>query len=220
MTMQGFDEEFMAALERAEEAIPPDPRELLLKEEDLAEVVSPVTNEQGAAIGTPMRRVKGDDDWESYVTLYSTASGQPSTVLRGMAAKKLRQRWPEDTQDVPEALWGKPVFTRKPLRQYTTGKLPCMLNPDHLESSFIKEIGLGHIVCRKHNMPTEFAVRQHMQHKHSDEWQAIQSAEVRRDANRKDRTDEENNALLRALITMIAEGKAAEAATPGEGQVS
>ena len=63
-------------------------------------------------------------------------------------------------------------------------------------------------------MPTEFAVRQHMQHKHSDEWQAIQSAEVRRDANRKDRTDEENNALLRALITMIAEGKAAEAATP------
>lgn len=215
--MNRYDEAYLAALELAEAAIPPDPRELLKQESDLAEVVGKVTDADGNPVAgaTDMRRVKGDDEWESYVTLYSTLDGTPSRILVGMAPKKLRQRWPE-VPNVPEALWGKPCFTRKPIIKYETGSLPCMLGPDYHDRDFITEVGLGHITCRKHNFRTEFAVRQHMQHKHGDEFAAIESARTQREQEKARQTDLDNNALLRSLIQSLAESRAQNVSESGQ----
>lgn len=216
--MNRYDDDYLAALELAEQAMPADPRELLKREEDLAEVVAKVTDADGNPVqgATDMRRVRGDDEWESYVTLYSTLDGMPSRVLAGMVPKKLRQRWPEVSQ-VPEILWGKPCFTRKPITKYQPGNLPCMLGVDYEDREFILSVGLGGVPCRKHNFRTEFAVRQHMMHKHSDEWAAIESAIARRDIEKARQTDLDNNALLRGLIQMLTESReAANVAASGQ----
>lgn len=199
--------DFAAALALEEARIPMDAREALRKEE-LGEVVGDITDDSGNKMASAMRRVKDSPEWESFVNIYSTLDGMPSRVLRGMAAKKLRQRWPEGVSNVPQELWGRPVFTRKPLKKYRVGEVKCLLNPEHPRHEFVVLAGLGHLVCMKSNMPTEFAARQHMQHKHSDEWQALEDARIAAETAEAKAKTEESNAMLRALLETLAADRA------------
>lgn len=201
--MNSYSDDFLKALELAEQAAPA-PVRRGLGADDLAEEIGAVTDEGGNPVegATKMRRVKGDPDWESYVTLYSTYDGKPSTVLRGMVQKKLQQRWPEEA-NVPEVLWGRPVFTRKPLVEYKPGNNLCFLNPDHPDHEFIVKIGLGGVTCRKRNLPTEFAARQHGEHKHGDEWKAYVEAKGLREREQSEYRTAEQNDIMRALLQQL-----------------
>jgi len=205
-------EDFDAALAAAVNDMPVDPREAL-RSEELGEVVGEVTDADGTTkVASSMRRVKDTDDWENYITLYSTLDGMPSKVLRGMRVKKLRQVWPE-VNSIPETLWGKPVFTTKPLRKYVVGVSMCRLNPDHPDRDAVVAAGLGHLSCRKSNMPTEFAARQHLQHKHHDEFAALEAARVTTEETAIKDKAEENNALLRGLLQELAAQRRTESST-------
>lgn len=205
-----YSNDYLAALELAEQAMPVDPRARGLGVDDLAETVGTVSDEDGNPVGgtSKMRRVKGDDDWENTTVLYSTLDGSPSTVLRGMVTKKLQQRWPEVNQ-VPEVLWGKPVFTRKPLLTYKMGENLCFLNPKHKERDFIVAIGLGSITCRKSNLPTEFAARQHGEHKHSAEWASYVEAKALRDREQSEYRTIEQSQIMQQLLQTLVEQNAA-----------
>lgn len=202
-----YNEDFLAALELAAQAAPAPEGRKNLGADDLAETIGSITDGDGAPVAgaSKMRRVKGDDDWESTTVLYSTLDGRPSTVLKGMVPKKLAQRWPEGLPNVPEILVGKPVFTRKPLIEYKQGTNVCFLNVNHPERDFIVEIGLGGITCRKSNLPTEFAARQHGEHKHSDEWKAYQEAIFVKTQKTAEYRSVEQNEIMRQLLTQLVQ---------------
>ena len=102
------------------------------------------------------------------VTLYSTETGLPSQVLVNMLAKKLRQK-----------VNGKPAWSETPTKKYFTGTTKCLLHVDHPRRAEWDSIGLAGTACPKSNIASEFALRQHMLHRHQVEWQVIEESRER-----------------------------------------
>lgn len=60
------------------------------------------------------------------------------------------------------------------------GNKKCLLHPEHPNADNYKHLGLPE--CRKSNIPSEYMVQMHIEHKHSDAWAIIKAekAEVER----------------------------------------
>ncbi len=67
------------------------------------------------------------------------------------------------------------------------GDKKCLLHPEHPNVQHYKHLGLPE--CRKSNIPSEYMVMMHIQHKHSDAWNIIKSEkeEVERTEDRAER---------------------------------
>lgn len=102
------------------------------------------------------------------VTLYSTETGLPSQVLVNMLAKKLQQK-----------VNGKPAWSETPTKPYFMGSTKCLLHVDHPRRPEWDSIGLAGTTCPKSNIASDFALRQHMLHRHQVEWQVIEEARER-----------------------------------------
>lgn len=121
------------------------------------------------------------------VTLYSTIDGLPSQVLVNMLGKKLAQKLPN----------GQPAWSRTPTVTYKQGEMKCLLHAEHPRRKEFDEIGLAGKTCTKSNIASAFEVRQHMLHRHHQEWQVMEEA-------RAEREREEEREFRRALMAAQA----------------
>lgn len=130
-----------------------------------------------------------------YIEIYSLQDGKPSQVPSYMLANKVSQR----------DRFGKPVFTPVKSRapEYMLGTIKCLLHPENEEADLMREIGAVAIPCHKSNLRTKLDLRRHMEHRHSDEWNAYQEhlAEVEKQAEREHREN------LAALLKDSQKGK-------------
>lgn len=142
------------------------------------------------------------------VTIYDTRSGQPSDVLVYMVAKKLGYKHGN----------GQPVWTLDPSEapEWKTGTLKCLLHPEHPDRQWLDSIGLADQFCgendpmarHKENIPTEFQVQRHMEHKHPTAWRTI------REAREREEKEEERKLQKQMLEAMSNRGS-----TEGIGDV-
>lgn len=132
-------------------------------------------------------RMASDPGSRDRITLYSTETGMPSTILVNMLANKLGQKLPN----------GQPAWSRTQEVQYQVGTMLCLLHADHPRRAEFDAIGLSGKTCPKSNIPSAFEVRQHMTHTHRQEWAVIE--EAREQAER-----EEEREFRRALIAQSA----------------
>ena len=100
------------------------------------------------------------------ITIYSTETGLPSRVLVNMLAKKLTQKNAD----------GRPVWSTSPTKEYYVGEYRCYLHPEHPMRAELDRIGLIDKTCSKKTIASEFEVRQHMLHRHQQEWRVIEEA--------------------------------------------
>lgn len=133
------------------------------------------------AIGS--MQMTSDPGSRDKITLYSTIDGMPSDVLVNMLAKKLQQKLPD----------GRPAWSEKPTMPYKTGKMLCLLHADSPRREELDGIGLAGKTCTKSNIQSAFEVRQHMLHRHHQEWQVMEEA-------RAEREREEEREFRRALM--------------------
>ena len=135
-------------------------------------------------------------DAEDMVTIYDNWKGMASTVPLYMLAKKLRQRYPNEST-YPANLRGKPVFSLRPTVTPTVGEYKCWFHPESPMREEMDEIGYRGNECPKSNIPTAIEAENHMMHKHSREWAGIE-----RYRNAK-RADASNNAMIELLRTLV-----------------
>ena len=102
------------------------------------------------------------------VTIYSTESGLPSSVLVNMLAKKLTQKLPD----------GRKAWSITPTKEYFVGSMKCLLHLEHPRRGEWDAIGLGGKECPKANIPSDFELRQHMLHRHRQEWAVMEEAKA------------------------------------------
>lgn len=121
------------------------------------------------------------------VTLYSTIDGLPSQVLVNMLGRKLTQKLPD----------GRPAWSRTQTMPYKPGEMKCLLHAEHPRRSELDSIGLLGKTCTKSNITSVFEVRQHMLHRHTQEWNVME--EARQAAER-----EEERQFRLAMIAQVA----------------
>lgn len=136
---------------------------------------------------------------DSYMTLYSTLDGTPSTVLRSMVPKLLRKRL-ATTSDVPPDLRGKLAFSIAQTITPKVADVPCMLHPRHALREWLDDNGLQGRTCTK-MLANTFSQRKHMETRHKAEYAQMKDAQDRE-------RDEEQRAFQRATIEMMkAQGR-------------
>ena len=165
------------------------------------------------------------DSEDSYVEIYSTKDGMPSTVLVNMLSKCLRKRWPEST-DVPRNLWGKRVFSLKPMYAYvsTPNPLKCFLHPESSYRSQVETVGLGRMTCSKKNLATPYDQLMHAKGYHTSAWSVIQKdiddrqvADGLAQARAQTNLQTQQLAVMQAMIESLTGKSAADdALTPEE----
>jgi len=134
------------------------------------------------------------------IVVFSTKDGIPSRIRIEQLASKLM---PDDNGDAPfsekpinpdwkykmDNKTGMPVLVRSALWK-------CMLHPEHPKREYFDSIGLSGTVCRKDNLPSAYALRQHMQMKHTNSWNIMREAEEEEKRDEDRRRQEE---ILKAL---------------------
>jgi hypothetical protein len=109
-----------------------------------------------------------------YVYVYHTQTHERSPVNINMLPAQMRKRIPKG-----EPGEGKLAFTlQKPSTPPFRGSLKCLLHVDRREPEFDK---MGFSICRKSNIPTEFDLRGHMEHRHSRVWKSLEERRVQRE---------------------------------------
>lgn len=152
---------------------------------------------------------------EDLVRVYSTKDNMPSDVLVMMLTKILKKRWKQDP-DVPEALWGKRVFTLAPTGVYTSTAEPllCMLHVDYPKRAHYDTLGLTGRICRKVNLQSEYHRHMHMQHRHKNELATIERDEQIQRENkfeaRADRSEALSQLQVDALMELLKSMKGAD----------
>ena len=114
-----------------------------------------------------------------YVYIYDTRTGDRSITNRNMLVNQLKK-----TRQRADAYPGYPegsfVFsTVKPKIERIQVTFTCLLHADRPERAHYDTMGLA--VCRKANLPTQFQVLQHMQHRHRVEWATIELERTQRE---------------------------------------
>jgi hypothetical protein len=122
---------------------------------------------EGNVLGS--MQMTSDPGSRDKVTLYSTETGMPSRVLVNMLGKKLQAKLPD----------GRKAWSPTPTKDYSMGSTKCLLHAEHPRRAEFDEIGLAGKTCLKSNIPSEFEVRQHMLHRHKQEWQVMEEARER-----------------------------------------
>lgn len=125
-----------------------------------------------------------------YMEMWDTRTGEKSLTNRNM--------WPIQAQKRRED--GSKVFTRHdPHITLKRGTLKCLLHQDNARRAEFDAMGLP--VCNVDNIPSEYEVTQHMTHRHSGAWKAIQDKEER------ERRDEDRQ-YMRAIYESALTGSA------------
>lgn len=131
----------------------------------------------------------------SYMTVYSTVDGTPSTVLKTMVPKMMRKRLPR-IPEVPREKWGQLAFSLTPTEVPNRMRLMCDLHPDSARRDWLDTIGLAGRLCSKENLVSPYEVERHRRIYHPDEDAAIRLAEGRE-------IERETLAYQRAIAEMI-----------------
>src|SRR3990167_660970 len=136
-------------------------------------------------------------------------------LLVMMLTKILKKRWKQD-REVPEALWGKRVFTLAPTGVYTSTSEPllCMLHVDYPKRAHYDTLGLTGRICRKANLQSEYHRHMHMQHRHKNELATIERDEQIQRENkyeaRADRSEALSQLQVDALMELLKSMKGAD----------
>ena len=130
-----------------------------------------------------------------YIYIYDTVTHEQSITNRNMLVSQLEKKRPDGTR----------VFTTvRPKEPPKRGTLKCYLHKDQPERAHYDAIGLA--VCSKSNLPSQYMVEQHMEHKHRVEWATIS-------AERAAQEKAEDRAFQRALMARVGtEGASPRAA--------
>jgi len=100
--------------------------------------------------------------------------------------------------------------------EYKLGTVKCFLNPDSPMREIVEAVGLGAIKCLKVTLRSEHSKRMHGQHRHKQEWAAVQEyLEDRKEEKREARQDEQ----LEATLSIARGGQTAVAVPKGECDV-
>lgn len=138
-----------------------------------------------------------DEDGEE-ITLYNSYTGLSSTVTRPMLARLMTRKFGPQHVEVPKEYWGKRIWTAtKPVTNEPT-RMPCLFSVDAPERDAVVAAGLGHIMCRKSNIPNEGERQLHAQHTHRASYRTYKEAIARTEAN-------EDRAAQREMLNVIAE---------------
>lgn len=138
------------------------------------------SEEVEVAPGVGAKALKGHTT-EVWVHLYNLKDGTVSTVTTEAAQKKIKQRGPDGSmvwslrppahfQYERDKVTGRPVKVNE-----TVWK--CRLHPTADDREWLDRIGLMGRECMKANIPSQFALEQHMTMKHKAEWKVIQREE-------------------------------------------
>ena len=146
-------------------------------------------------IGSPF--VVRDEDGE-FATVYNSFSGLPSRVTVTMLPRLMQRKFSRQHVEVPEEFWGRRVWTATKPKVEPRTELPCVFGEAAPEREVVLAAGLGHINCRKANIPTESARRLHAEHSHKTSWTAYREHIVNRDAS-------DDRAAQRELLQVIAQ---------------
>lgn len=123
------------------------------------------------------------------VTIYAVEDGRPVTIpeymLGPVMTKTLddgRFMFVADPKDAPE---------------YKIGDIKCFMHKDSPMREIVDAAGLAGKTCRKSTIPSEHSKRVHGQHRHQQEWAAVQEfIEDRKEEKREKRLDEQLEATL------------------------
>lgn len=135
-----------------------------------------------------------------HVVLFSTKDGVASKVRIEQLVSKLmpdkdgRVAFSERPVDPTwqyknDPITGVPILMR-PIR------FKCRLHRDSKDREWLDSIGLSGMECSVDNIPSEFQLALHMEHKHRVEWQTMQNAEQRK---REDEERERQRAFMEAI---------------------
>jgi hypothetical protein len=150
------------------------------------DVVADGALEGGGANLIGSMQMTSDPGSRDRVTLYSTIDGLPSHVLVNMLGRKLEQKLPD----------GRPAWSRTQTVPYKPGEMKCLLHAEHPRRAELDGIGLAGKTCTKSNIRSVFEVRQHMLHRHQQEWAVME--EARQAAER-----EEERQFRMAMIAQV-----------------
>jgi hypothetical protein len=117
-----------------------------------------------------------------YSFIWDTETHEKSVTNNNMLPAQLRKKRPD----------GSRVFTTvDPKIAPTRGALRCMLHPENTDRIYFDSLGLP--VCMKSNLTSPFQVKRHMQKRHRQEWETIES-------EKKEKADIRNVQLQESLI--------------------
>lgn len=162
---------------------------------EVLEAVAELKKELGQTL--PGEAVPQDiSDPTQLVRVYTRATGEPHDVplwtLEGKNSILLRNG--------PD---GKREFSRtKPKDSvWAPGKVKCYLNPEHPDyKTMVQEVGLVGKSCIAAHLGSEFSLRIHMQHRHSQEWATI---EAHRERHEREEDRENARIMARAALKQM-----------------
>lgn len=145
---------------------------------------------------------RGYEDPSLIRIIYHAYDGRVVPVPSYMAAKKLAERFPNETF-VPQSFRGRRAWFLEP--QSTTRErmnLLCFLHSSQEQEikDEVKAAGVPSGGCEKANIPSAFALEQHMKLKHKQEWGAIERLRARKEAD----TSRDQQAAQTAAIIELA----------------
>jgi hypothetical protein len=117
-----------------------------------------------------------------YVYVWDTRTFERIPIIYYMLPSKMRQKRDDGSFR---------FTTNDPGRLPKRGTLKCMLHPDSPNRAHYDELGFR--VCKKSNLTNQYQLKQHMIHKHPQEWATIEE-------ERKEREKEEDRALQRLIL--------------------
>ena len=120
-----------------------------------------------------------------YVYVWDSRTYERAPVLYYMLPSILRRR-----RDDGSFIW----TTNDPKKLPKRGTMKCLLHKDSPDRAEYDKMGLR--TCKKSNIINAFEVKQHMQKKHSKEWQAIED-------KRKERERQEDRSFQKTLYEAV-----------------
>ena len=108
-----------------------------------------------------------------WVYVYHSETGDKSRINKNMLRTQLQKRLPS----------GKYAFSLYPPKDKDgniikpmMGIIKCLLHQDNPNRASYNQMGFG--VCPKENLPSQHALIQHMEHRHSTEYKAIEKVRI------------------------------------------
>lgn len=142
------------------------------------DILVDIAAEEAQAAGGGLKKLKeiatdfeGMTAGEGQMTLLSTAdkipvwnihTGRRSDILRDQLKFQMKKRFPPN-----HPLAGQRCYSLQPVEAPALAELKCLLHPDHKLRSWLDGIGLKGRTCMTDKIPTEYAVKVHMQRKHT-----------------------------------------------------
>ncbi len=123
------------------------------------------------------------------VTVYSVEDGRPVDVPAYMLGAVMTK-----TLDDGRFMF---VAEKENAPEYKLGTVLCFLHPDSPMREVVEAVGLGAIKCRKATLASDHSKRLHGQHRHKQEWSAVQEyLEDKKEEKREARQDKQLEATL------------------------